>query len=462
MQYIAIAYDIANPSHPQQTHPSQNLYEDEYDIPVRLKEEVSNQPDENEPIYDVPNLNNSTKRTGSFQPPDGKAEDPELNMEQDINNNVPATASSEKENVKETQPVSPLSLQDFDPHKNGQLFTKSSKEKSIILELTNTEKTNIRDLAIVSTHLKNYLESCQNFTFKISSNQPLKNLLIIYSQFYMIHKNFLENLERHLQELEQGSNSCISFSENSFNFFKKFLASLNNFVKSYNEDFRVFIEEHIRSILYYFVISPVDETETQLFGHLSAYQKSAKVCYKSFGYCLLKPLIRVGMYLNICKELSSSFSSGTGSSGGSNLSNQLTPAINILTKLSDQVNPILTNLYNEYLTSTILKDLENVSIQPTESSLVENKLIKYGSLFKLTENGYDQRLFFIFGNNLVYTGKGFSEENRFVVRGEVGLNGCEVMTKEEEPKAFRLRIGVLKAQMPGSPDVQMLRCPDAQ
>ena len=95
---------------------------------------------------------------------------------------------------------------------SSNMFNKSTKELALLNELINSEKTNLRDLQIITLNFKQFLdqknqeyqeENDQNNSKFLSDWPILTSFLAIYSQFYIIHENFLARLENCLTEFEE-------------------------------------------------------------------------------------------------------------------------------------------------------------------------------------------------------------------------------------------------------------------
>lgn len=166
-------------------------------------------PVEEEPIYDVPNtisqtLDRNQKIEMQHENPEIEAKVNATNSDAnktDLENGQPHHTRHASEKSSRTHSGGKLSNASqksdatdmtFDATtltvdylaENSSFFQANSQELALLTELINTEKTNIRDLSIVSLHFKIFLESCENFSFQINENNHLVVLFSIYNQFY--------------------------------------------------------------------------------------------------------------------------------------------------------------------------------------------------------------------------------------------------------------------------------------
>merc|ERR1712060_760806 len=68
-------------------------------------------------------------------------------------------------------------------------------------------------------------------------------------------------------------------------------------------------------------------------------------------------------------------------------------------KVQNTIQPVLSELFQKLVTFSVKKELTNIKINIDD----EKNIKKYGVLSKMTMNGFDRRLFFLFDSNLVYT-----------------------------------------------------------
>ena len=171
----------------------------------------------------------------------------------------------------------------------------------------------------------------------------------------------------------------------------------------------------------------------------NSFIENSQHCYLPFGVFFLKPFSRIISYTRILKQLSSTLPVAHPDHASAkacyNLSNQFW----------SEIEPQFITLSNKHLSNQVRQEIEGVNYdaaadEKSSSNNTSIELLRKGSLNKLTEKGYEQRLFMILGNSLIWTGKGINTRTkRFVAHGEVKLEqGVELETSEEQPLAFRV------------------------
>ena len=144
----------------------------------------------------------------------------------------------------------------------------------------------------------------------------------------------------------------------------------------------------------------------------------------------MKPFSRVISYKRILRQLSSTLPVAHPDNQSAK------DCFNLLQIFWSELEPEFIKLSNKHLSDQVRQEIDRIDLEKTENV----DLLRKGSLMKLTEKGYEQRLFLIIGNSLIWTGKGISTTSkRFVAHGELKLGeGVELETSEEQPLAFRV------------------------
>ena len=148
-----------------------------------------------------------------------------------------------------------------------------------------------------------------------------------------------------------------------------------------------------------------------------------KVCYLPFSAFILKPLYRLHHYLTILDCICNHYSSQNHP--------ELREAVTVKAKLSQQVTAGHQQLMNaaQYVklveVERDLVGLDNL-VQPGRV------FVREGCLQKLSRKGYQQRMFFLLSDVLLYTNRTSAPSLQFKVHGQLPLRG--VMVEETESR----------------------------
>uniref|UniRef100_A0A8K9UAP9 FERM, ARHGEF and pleckstrin domain-containing protein 2 n=1 Tax=Oncorhynchus mykiss TaxID=8022 RepID=A0A8K9UAP9_ONCMY len=147
-----------------------------------------------------------------------------------------------------------------------------------------------------------------------------------------------------------------------------------------------------------------------------------KVCYLPLNTFLLKPIQRLMHYKLILERLCKHYSPDHPDH------NNCREALKEVAEMTNQLQSSLIRLENFQKLSELQRDLigiENLTAPGRE-------FIREGCLYKLTKKGLQQRMFFLFSDQLLYTSKGVTATNQFKVHGQLPLHGMIVEESENE------------------------------
>ena len=284
----------------------------------------------------------------------------------------------------------------------------TSDHYSIFKELQYTEKTYIRDLTVLAVNFKEFI---------MSENQNLAKSITYFHAFERLlsaHKQFFYQFEKFLHEWKE-NNSNMQNLINSIRQIVDFIVE---------DDTVVFLTSEIPLMFKNYILD-TRNTDPQLLGLIQEFADKSKYCYIPFGCFILKPLVRIQKYKELLETISSS---------NTTVFPELEESLNLIKELSYKTNPLSEILFSQFTTGQLNNDLNSVDVDPLKSTL-----LRKGSLYKLSTEGYEQRLVFLVGQSLIYTGKGISvRSGKFQAHGEVDLFKTEIITVEDQPNAFRL------------------------
>ncbi|XP_074845586.1 FERM, ARHGEF and pleckstrin domain-containing protein 1 isoform X4 [Carettochelys insculpta] len=157
-----------------------------------------------------------------------------------------------------------------------------------------------------------------------------------------------------------------------------------------------------------------------------------KVCYLPLNTFLLRPLHRLMHYKQILERLCKHYPPNHVDFRDSRA------ALAEISEMVAQLHGSMIKMENFQKLNELKKDLlgiDNLVIPGRE-------FIRLGSLSKLSGKGLQQRMFFLFNDVLLYTGRGLTASNQFKVHGQLPLYGMTIEESEEEwgvPHCLTLR-----------------------
>merc|ERR1712151_1467748 len=121
----------------------------------------------------------------------------------------------------------------------------------------------------------------------------------------------------------------------------------------------------------------------------NSFIENSQHCYLPFGVFFLKPFSRIISYKRILKQLSSTLPTA-------HLDHASAKACyNQLEQFWSEIEPEFIDLSNKHLSDQVRQEVEGVNFNLIDENDSRIELIRKGSLMKLTEKGYEQRLFMI-------------------------------------------------------------------
>ncbi|XP_076812512.1 FERM, ARHGEF and pleckstrin domain-containing protein 2-like [Clavelina lepadiformis] len=296
----------------------------------------------------------------------------------------------------------------------------ASQAYYIAKEALTTERTYVRDLEVINKWFKDAIQSASEEAGNPLLPENVANQLFGGTgSLLVIHQQFLNDLEDRLASWEgrggdPNQNQRIDdIMLNHLQVLGKYLESLENAEP---------------------LISAMEEIGIQDPRFEAVYRdfELEKVCYLPFSSFLLKPMQRVAHYKTILDNLRShaSFEELT----------DVERALKEATSLTSATHERLKRAHNLQKVSQLRRDLLGVDFLLTPN----RNFIREGSLYKLSRKGFQQRLFFLFSDCLLYTSKGVTSTNQFKVHAELPLHGMIIEINEGEsavPNCFSILSG---------------------
>uniref|UniRef100_F7AT12 Uncharacterized protein n=1 Tax=Ciona intestinalis TaxID=7719 RepID=F7AT12_CIOIN len=295
----------------------------------------------------------------------------------------------------------------------------SSQAYYIAKEILTTERTYVKDLEVITTWFKSALqkEGSESLLPENTANQLFGGI----GSLVALHQQFLCTLDDRLSSWEgRGSTGATNdqlvddLMLSHMLVLKKYLASLEN-----GESLITAIEE-------------VGDAEPK-FESLYREFELQKVCYLPFNSFLLKPMQRIAHYKLITERLMNYYEAESTLQQHPDLQSAYKEACVLCTATQER----LKRAHNLQKMAQLRRDLIGV-----EHLLKPNRtFIREGSLYKLSRKGFQQRLFFLFSDCLVYTSKGVTSTNQFKVHAELPLQGMIIEVNEGEsavPNCFSI------------------------
>eukprot|EP00057_Strongylocentrotus_purpuratus_P015321 XP_011669795.1 PREDICTED: FERM, RhoGEF and pleckstrin domain-containing protein 1-like [Strongylocentrotus purpuratus] len=273
----------------------------------------------------------------------------------------------------------------------------------IAKEILTTERTYLKDLEVVVVWFRKATTN--------EANLP-ETLDILFSHLdpiYEFHCKFLKEVEQRLSSWEGRPNAQ---GKGMFQRVGDIL--LKN-------------AQHLK--LYTGYIGKLEEVLTDLEATLRKNKKFEsfyrdfeiqKVCYLPFNTFLLKPVQRLLHYKLVLERLVKHYQPSHPDY------KDCKAALGDVGDLTADIEESVKRIENFQKLTELQRDLVGMDtlIQPNRH------FIREGCLHKLSRKGYQQRMFFLFSDVLVYTSKGVTPTNQFKVHGQIPLKGVVLEDSE--------------------------------
>ncbi|KAH3806967.1 hypothetical protein DPMN_135297, partial [Dreissena polymorpha] len=270
----------------------------------------------------------------------------------------------------------------------------------IAKELLMTERTYKKDLEVITVWFKNAVKGDDSLPPCVT--EMFKNLDPIYN----FHVGFLKEVEQRLSMWEGKSNAHLNgdyqrIGDIMVNSFLTSLGPYMNFLEK-QDDILMELDKAQRS--------------NREFEFIYKDFESQKVCYLPLNTFLLKPGQRLLHYKVLLERLTRHYPKSHPDYMDCHAT--LTKLIEMVQMFRSQ-RKCMENLQKLMELQRDLVGLENL-VHP------DREFIREGCLQKFSRKGYQQRMFFLFSDMLVYTSRTATQHMQFKVHGQVPLRGMIV------------------------------------
>uniref|UniRef100_A0A4W5RJF6 FERM, ARHGEF and pleckstrin domain-containing protein 2 n=1 Tax=Hucho hucho TaxID=62062 RepID=A0A4W5RJF6_9TELE len=276
----------------------------------------------------------------------------------------------------------------------------TDKAYFIAKEILTTERTYLKDLEVITVWFRSAV---------IKENAMPEGLMaLLFSNIdpiYEFHRGFLKEIDQRLALWEGRSNAHVKGDYQRIGD-----VMLRNMCAL--KEFTSYLQKHDE------VLTELEKATKRLKKLETVYKEFElqKVCYLPLNTFLLKPIQRLMHYKLILERLCKHYSPDHPDH------NNCREALKEVAEMATQLQSSLIRLENFQKLSELQRDLigiENLTAPGRE-------FIREGCLYKLTKKGLQQRMFFLFSDQLLYTSKGVTATNQFKVHGQLPLHGMIV------------------------------------
>uniref|UniRef100_A0AAZ3P5R3 FERM, ARHGEF and pleckstrin domain-containing protein 2 n=1 Tax=Oncorhynchus tshawytscha TaxID=74940 RepID=A0AAZ3P5R3_ONCTS len=282
----------------------------------------------------------------------------------------------------------------------------TDKAYFIAKEILTTERTYLKDLEVITVWFRSAV---------IKENAMPEGLMtLLFSNIdpiYEFHRGFLKEIDQRLALWSGRSNAHVKGDYQRIgDVMLRNMCALKEFTN--------YLQKHDE------VLTELEKATKRLKKLETVYKEFElqKVCYLPLNTFLLKPIQRLMHYKLILERLCKHYSPDHPDH------NNCREALKEVAEMTNQLQSSLIRLENFQKLSELQRDLigiENLTAPGRE-------FIREGCLYKLTKKGLQQRMFFLFSDQLLYTSKGVTATNQFKVHGQLPLHGMIVEESENE------------------------------
>uniref|UniRef100_A0AAZ3QG09 FERM, ARHGEF and pleckstrin domain-containing protein 2 n=1 Tax=Oncorhynchus tshawytscha TaxID=74940 RepID=A0AAZ3QG09_ONCTS len=280
----------------------------------------------------------------------------------------------------------------------------TDKAYFIAKEILTTERTYLKDLEVITVWFRSAV---------IKENAMPEGLMtLLFSNIdpiYEFHRGFLKEIDQRLALWSGRSNAHVKGDYQRIgDVMLRNMCALKEFTN--------YLQKHDE------VLTELEKATKRLKKLETVYKEFElqKVCYLPLNTFLLKPIQRLMHYKLILERLCKHYSPDHPDH------NNCREALKEVAEMTNQLQSSLIRLENFQKLSELQRDLigiENLTAPGRE-------FIREGCLYKLTKKGLQQRMFFLFSDQLLYTSKGVTATNQFKVHGQLPLHGMILIVLE--------------------------------
>ncbi|ELU11305.1 hypothetical protein CAPTEDRAFT_179012 [Capitella teleta] len=282
----------------------------------------------------------------------------------------------------------------------------ADKAYYIAKELLMTERTYKKDLEVIVAWFRDMVGQTDCMP------EHLGDLLFSsVDPIYDAHSLFLQEVEQRLALWEGKSNAHLN---GEYKRIGDIMLSSTPVLQLYH----IYLQQHEE------ILSEIEVDTLRNKGFEAALHdfEAQKVCYLPFNTFLLKPAQRLLHYKLILERLLNHYGAAHADYRDCQIA---------LSKILDVIEPFkerMVHLENLQKLLELQRDLVGIDnlVQP------QRRFIREGCLQKLSRKGYQQRMFFLFSDMLVYSSRTATPSLQFKVHGQLPLRGMVI--DESDPK----------------------------
>jgi len=282
----------------------------------------------------------------------------------------------------------------------------TDKAYFIAKEILMTERTYKKDLEVINLWFRDEVSK--------EDNMPEETLTLLFSHIdplYELHAAFLKDIEQRMATWEGRGNAHLDGDYRKIGD-----VILRNFNQNTLDHYTRYIDTHL------LVLDKLEQTlqKNSKFEQVYRDFEMQKVCYLPLTTLLLKPLHRVLHYQLLLESLLNHYGGGHHDYTDTNMA--LSKVRNIIKKLSNKLKQ----------SENLVKLMELQRDLVGYENLVQHnrEFVREGCLQKLSRKGYQQRMFFLFSDMLLYANRATQQGVQFKVHGQLAVTDLQVVDSE--------------------------------
>merc|ERR1719361_469589 len=282
----------------------------------------------------------------------------------------------------------------------------TDKAYFIAKEILMTERTYKKDLEVINLWFRDEVSK--------EDNMPEETLTLLFSHIdplYELHAAFLKDIEQRMATWEGRGNAHLDGDYRKIGD-----VILSNFNQNTLDHYSKYIDTHL------IVLDKLEQTlhKNSKFEQVYRDFEMQKVCYLPLTTLLLKPLHRVLHYQLLLERLLNHYGGGHYDYTDTNMA--LSKVRTIIKKLSTKLKE------SENLVK--LMELQRDLVGYDNLVLGGREFVREGCLQKLSRKGYQQRMFFLFSDMLLYANRTTSPGLQFRLHGQLAVPDLQVVDSE--------------------------------
>ncbi|XP_075245670.1 FERM, ARHGEF and pleckstrin domain-containing protein 1-like isoform X2 [Convolutriloba macropyga] len=292
----------------------------------------------------------------------------------------------------------------------------AGKSYYLAKEIVSTERTYLKDLDVITVGFRSAVQS--------SHSLPGISELHFFNCFSDIadaHTFFLKEIENRINLWDGGSKNTNAPLKGDY---QRVGDVLLRHVKNISASYESFLSRQVE------IMSELESNieKSSKFEECFKEFEQQKMCYLPFTAFLLKPSQRLLHYEFMLKKLLQFYPQEHRDFA------DCKAAMECLSPLIQLTNSSLVIMEHNQKLAELQRDLLGVKNLMSD----ERRLVREGSLYKQSKsrNRYQQRMFFLFSDVLLYSSLGVTSTNQFRVHGRIDLINCSVSGEGDADSAY--------------------------